>query len=181
VVFAIVDLRSKSSGVITRETVDRSQSTASAPQPDVSPPNAVHPNAVQPDATLTTVVSPAATLRRETPVDERSRSRQVSRVAVDADALPDVRAAANDALMLLREHYPLVAGSLRATQTGPDASLQGIITTNLTLDIRVLNDGGGATQTFTIMSRGGGFTVDESAGQARERLRAALTRHLEAP
>jgi len=92
--------------------------------------------------------------------------------------LPDVVAAADDAMLVLRAQPYTVRGQLRATQSTPDPALQGVITTDLVLDVRLL-EGATVRDLFTITGRGGGFTSDASALQARERLRDALRRHLQ--
>jgi hypothetical protein len=93
--------------------------------------------------------------------------------------LPDVIAAADDALNILQFNDYSVQGNLRWSQSQPDDGLQGIITTDLTLDVRFIDKQRSVRDAFTITSRGGGFTSDSSARQARERLRDALHEHLQ--
>lgn len=92
-------------------------------------------------------------------------------------ALPDVRAAADDALNTLRSQLYTVRGHLRSTQSLPDEKLQGLITTDLTLDVTLIDTQGVVRDAFTITSRGGGFTSEGSALQARQRLRENLHEH----
>jgi hypothetical protein len=100
-------------------------------------------------------------------------------VGEQGKALPDVVAAADDALNILRTQFHTVRGHLRSTQGQPDEGLRGLITTDLTLDVTLVDTQGVVQDTFTISSRGGGFTRDSSALQARERLRDALHEHLQ--
>lgn len=111
--------------------------------------------------------SSAATRASEITVSERGRAR------------PDVIAAADDALNILRSRHYRVQGNLRGTQSQPDDGLGGIVTTDLTLDVKLIDAQGVARHAFTITSRGGGFTTDSSALQARERLRGALHEQLQ--
>lgn len=101
----------------------------------------------------------------------------ISRVG-DARDLPDVIAAADETSVLLNRKSISVRGQLRITQSAPDPALQGIITTDLALDLTLADRDGDVRDIFTITSRGGSFTVDSSARQARERLRVALTERL---
>jgi hypothetical protein len=94
-------------------------------------------------------------------------------------ALPDVIAAADDALNILQLKHYRVQGNLRWSQSQADDGLHGIITTDLTLDVRLIDTQRAVRDAFTITSRGGGFTSDSSARQARERLRDALHEHLQ--
>jgi hypothetical protein len=94
-------------------------------------------------------------------------------------ALPDVVAAADDALNMLRTRFYTVRGHLRSRQGQPDEGLRGLITTDLTLDVTLVDTQGVVHDAFTITSRGGGFTSDASALQARERLRDALHERLQ--
>ncbi len=89
-------------------------------------------------------------------------------------SMPEVVAAADDALMILRSQAHTVRGNLRGRQSDADAALAGLITTDLTLDVKLLDDEGIIRDAFTVTSRGGGFTADESGLQARQRLRDAL-------
>lgn len=93
-------------------------------------------------------------------------------------SMPEVVAAADDVLTILGSELPTIRGNLRATQSGPDMALQGLITTDLTLDLRLMNDTGVVVDAFTITSRGGGFTADASGLQARVRLLDALRKRI---
>lgn len=115
------------------------------------------------------------TANRAAPIEAAREG--ISRVG-DARDLPDVIAAADETLALLRRESISVRGQLRVTQSVPDPALQGIITTDLALDLTLANGNGHVRDMFTITSRGGGFTVDSSARQARARLRVALTERL---
>ena len=101
------------------------------------------------------------------------------KVSEPGKELPDVLAARDDALNTLRSHRYTVRGHLRSTQGQADESLRGLITTDLTLDVMLIDTQGVVQDSFTISSRGGGFTRDSSALQARERLRDALLEHLQ--
>jgi len=96
-------------------------------------------------------------------------------------SLPEVAAAAEDALTILHSQVHTVRGSLRGRQTEPDAALHGIITTDLTLDVKIIDPEGVVRNAFIVTSRGGGFTADESGLQARERLRDALQKRMKEP
>ncbi len=108
-----------------------------------------------------------------------TRSHSAIAVSEQGRAIPELTAAADDALMMLRSHSHSVRGNLRGTQGDPDLSLQGLITTDLTLDVKLMDAAGVVRDSFTITSRGGGFTADASGLQARERLRDALERHIQ--
>lgn len=95
-------------------------------------------------------------------------------VSDQARGLPDAVAAADDALLALRSSACTVRGHLRGTQSAPDAGLQGLITTDLILDVKLIDSQNVVQESFTLTSRGGGFSPDASALQARERLRVAL-------
>lgn len=94
-------------------------------------------------------------------------------------SLPEVHGAADDALNMLRSQFYTVRGHLRSTQSQPDEGLQGLITTDLTLDVTLTDIRGGVRDAFTVTSRGGGFRRDSSASKARERLREVLQEHLQ--
>jgi hypothetical protein len=108
-----------------------------------------------------------------------TRSHSAIAVSEQGRAIPELTAAADDALIMLRSHSHTVRGNLRGMQSAPDVSLQGLITTDLTLDVRLMDVAGVVRDSFTITSRGGGFTDDASGLQARERLRDALERHIQ--
>jgi len=93
-------------------------------------------------------------------------------------SMPEVIAAADDALMILRAQARTVRGDLRGRQSDADAALAGLITTDLTLDVKLIDDEGIIRDAFTVTSRGGGFTADESGLQARQRLRDALQKRM---
>jgi hypothetical protein len=102
-------------------------------------------------------------------------------VSVDDEdkLLPNVVAAAGDALDALRSPRYVVRGHLRSIESQPNEDLQGLITTTFTLDVALLDGQRGVHESFTITSRGIGFTNETSALQARERLRSELLKHLQ--
>lgn len=100
-------------------------------------------------------------------VDEQDRSQ------------PNVVAAAEDALNALRSQLYVVRGHLRSIQSQPNEALQGLITTNLTLDVTLLDAQGEVHESFTVKSRGVGFSNESSTLQAREGLRSDLLEHLQ--
>jgi hypothetical protein len=91
------------------------------------------------------------------------------------------RLAHGDATVLReqRQCASLLLGVVTIASGDPDAGLQGLITTNVSLAIRRF-DGDALRDSFTVRARGGGFTAAESIGQARERLSAALPEQLRA-
>jgi len=117
------------------------------------------------------IPKPAAAPAKPVPLSE-------IRVGERERTMPEVVAAADDALAILQSHFPTVRGSLRGTQSEPDVALQGLITTDLTLDVKLIDMKGVVRQAFTITSRGGGFTADASGLQARERLRDAIRQRI---
>jgi hypothetical protein len=121
-------------------------------------------------STPATTVRPARTVKPQ-PVSEITLGEYER-------TMPEVVAAADDVLRMLRSQFPTVRGSLRGRQTEADVTLQGLITTDLTLDVKLIDQEGGVRDAFTITSRGGGFTTDASGLQARERLRDALRQRM---
>jgi hypothetical protein len=109
-----------------------------------------------------------------TPRSSRPTARSEIMLGERERTMPEVMAAADDALTLLRSRFHTVRGNLRGNQTAPDAALAGLITTDLTLDVKLMDRDGVVLDAFTVTSRGGGFTADASGLQARERLRDAL-------
>ena len=128
-----------------------------------------------------TSVSSTSTPSVTKPESRSGGAARVSEITVSEHgrALPDVIAAADDALNILQFEHHRVQGNLRWSQSQADDGLQGIITTDLTLDVRFIDKQRSVRDAFTITSRGGGFTNDSSARQARERLRDALHEHLQ--
>lgn len=104
-----------------------------------------------------------------------ARHDEITRIGAAKD-VPDVVAAAEAVLEALRTETCVVRGYLRAEQSTPDDALAGLITTNLMLDVRLIDADGITKETFTVPSRGGGFSADESAFQARTRLIDELRR-----
>lgn len=84
----------------------------------------------------------------------------------------------DDALTFLESSAHTVRGNLRGHQSEPDATLQGLITTDLILNVKLVDAQGAVRDAFTVTSRGGGFTADESGLQARQRLRDALQKRM---
>lgn len=97
----------------------------------------------------------------------------------DAGALPAVGAIAEDALHMLQRKFGEIRGEIHSSQSVPDEGLQGLITTDLTLNVSVVGASGVVQRRFTIRSRGGGFTRDASASQACDRLRSELQTRLD--
>jgi hypothetical protein len=163
-------------GKVWYETQRTHTVTTSLQEPDTTSQHSV--------AAIGTVREPAANsieTTTRTMAKPQSHGRNVrpttghDEITVGEDStLPDVAGAANDALSVLRSPLYRVQGRLRSTQSQPDAGLQGLITTDLTLDVTLIGTQGTIHDAFTVTSRGGGFTSDASALQARQRLRQAL-------
>jgi hypothetical protein len=126
-----------------------------------------------------TASAPAITRSQARPGNVGTTARHDEITVAEQDrALPNVVAAADDALNALQSQVCTARGHLWSTQSQPDEGLRGLITTNLTLDVTLIDTQGVVRDAFTITSRGGGFTSESSALQARERLRDALHEHL---
>jgi hypothetical protein len=126
-------------------------------------------------------MTPASTTtKRQVPSQRSSARAPHDEITVNEQSrgLPDVVAAADDALNSLRSQSYFVQGHIRSTQSEPNDQLQGLITTDLILDVKLIDNQDVVLDAFTITSRGGGFTSASSALQARERLRDVLHEHL---
>jgi hypothetical protein len=91
-----------------------------------------------------------------------------------AKDVDEIVIAAEDVLDALRAQSHTARVRLRADQSAPDDTLQGLITTDLVLDVKLIDGTGSVNQSFTVTSRGGGFSSDASALQARTRLMSEL-------
>lgn len=129
-----------------------------------------------------TAVSPPTSLQQSKPARAAKKTPHSEITLGEREqSMPEVVAAAEDVLTILHSQVHTVRGSLRGRQTEPDAALQGIITTDLTLDVKLIDTEGVVHSAFTVTSRGGGFTANESGLQARERLRDALQKRMKEP
>jgi len=138
------------------------------------------------DVTVTSgqgvVSTPPAKVAQPAPSGRISSSKESSdevRVDEEDKLLPNVVAAAGDALNALRSPLYVVRGHLRSAESQPNEALQGLITTTFTLDVTLLDAQRGVHESFTVTSRGIGFTTESSTLQARERLRSELLKHLQ--
>lgn len=123
------------------------------------------------------IMSAPTRAKRQSPPQARTPHDEIT-VSDECRGFPDVVAAADDALNVLRSQSYSVQGHLRSTQSEPNDQLQGLITTDLTLDVKLIGNQDVVFDTFTITGRGGGFTSTSSALLARERLRDMLQDHL---
>lgn len=125
------------------------------------------------------VLTPPPATPPESSPQEASLTLGGDEITVDepGKALPEVLAARDDILNMLRSNSYTMRGHLRSTQSEPNAELRGLITTDLTLDMKLVDSRGVVLDVFTATSRGGGFTSGTSAQQARQRLREALQEH----
>src|ERR1051325_8023468 len=117
---------------VTVTTVDRAPATEEL----TATAHASAPTKTPESASMTTIPPPHQrteyTSNRDAPVAVAHD--RISRVG-DATDLPDVVAAADEMLALLHRQSMSVEGQLRSTQSDPDPALQGIITTDLALDL----------------------------------------------
>jgi hypothetical protein len=126
------------------------------------------------------VISPAVTAEPRTAAPPRvteSRRHEITRSGGAKD-IGEIVGAAEDVLDALRAQSHAARVRLRADQTAPDDTLQGLITTDLVLDVKLMDGTGSVNHSFTVTSRGGGFSSDASALQARIRLMSELRNRL---